>query len=105
MPQDAWEPMPTGALHPHGVHPRNLRAAQHQPHVLERLQEALQATQKGGKRLWDITPRPPARIDTPSTPQRTYTGGAGTTQAHSSPNAARPTQHVAADLLGGDAPA
>ena len=53
------------ALHPQGVHPRQLPAPQDHPHVLRRLRETLHATRKEGKRLWDITPSPPPHTDTP----------------------------------------
>ena len=37
MPQAAWEAMLADALHPLGVHPRNLPAPQDHPYVLRRL--------------------------------------------------------------------
>ena len=45
MPQAAWEAMLADALHPLGVHPRNLPAPQDHPYVLRRLRETLQETQ------------------------------------------------------------
>ena len=100
--------MLANALHPEGVHPNQLHATQDQPRVLKRLREAIRATRKEGKRLWDITPSPPPRIDTPSPPRkhrRTDTGGTGTTPTHSTPGAPRATQHDAPDPPAGGAPA
>ena len=51
MPQAAWKAMLADALHPKRVHPRRPPAPQDHLHVLGRLQETLQATQKDGKRL------------------------------------------------------
>ena len=91
MPQAAWEAMLADALHPLGVHPRNLPA----PHVLRRLRETLQETQRNGMRLWVITQSPAQHTHTPSPPhkrRRTDTGG-----THSTPGALRTTQHHAPD--------
>ena len=95
MPQAAWEAMLADALHPLGVHPRNLPAPQDHPYVLRRLRETLQETQRDGIRLWDITQSPAPHTDTPSPPhkrRRTDTGG-----THSTPGALCATQHDAPD--------
>ena len=95
MPQAAWEAMLADALHPLGVHPRNLPAPQDHPYVLRRLRETLQETQRDGIRLWDITQSPAPHTHTPSPPhkrRRTDTGG-----THSTPGALRTTQHDAPD--------
>ena len=95
MPQAAWEAMLADALHPLGVHPRNLPAPQDHPYVLRRLRETLQETRRDGIRLWDITQSPAPHAHTPSPPhkrQRTDTG-----DTHSTPGALRATQHDAPD--------
>ena len=95
MPQAAWEAMLADALHPLGVHPRNLPAPQDHPYVLKRLRETLQETQRDGIRLWDITQSPAPHTHTPSPPhkrRRTDTGG-----THTTPGALRGTQHDAPD--------
>ena len=68
MPQDAWKAMLANALHPQGVHPREIPAAQDHPYVLRGLQDRLHATRRERRRLWDIIPRPTAPTDTPSPP-------------------------------------
>ena len=93
MPQAAWEAMLADALHPLGVHPRNLPAPQDQLYVLRRLRETLQETQRDGIRLWDITQSPAPHTHNPSPPhkrRRTDTGG-----THSTPGTLRATQHDA----------
>ena len=93
--QAAWEAMLADALHPLGVHPRNLPAAQDHLYVLSRLRKTLQETQQEGIRLWDITKSPIPHTHTPSPPhkrRRTDTGG-----THSTPGALRATQHDAPD--------
>ena len=95
MPQAAWQAMLVDALHPLGVHPRNLPAPQDHPYVLRRLRETLQETQRDGIRLWDITQSPAPHAQTPSPPhkrRRTDTGG-----THSTPGALRTTQQDAPD--------
>ena len=95
MPQAAWEAMLADALHPLGVHPRNLPAPQDHPYVLRRLQETLQETQLDGICLWDITQSPAPHTHTPSPRhkcRRTDTGG-----THSTPGALPTTQHDAPD--------
>ena len=95
MPQAAWEAMMADALHPLGVHPRNLPAPEDHPYVLRRLRETLQETRREGRRVWDITPSPTPHTNTPSPPHKrrcTDTGG-----KHSTPGALRATQHDAPD--------
>ena len=95
MPQAAWEAMLADALHPLGVHPRNLPATQDHRYVLRRLRETLQETQRDDIRLWDITQSPAPHTHTPSAPHkrpRTDTGG-----THSTPGALRTTQQDAPD--------
>ena len=78
MPQAAWEDMLADALHPLGVHPRNLPAPQDHPYVIGRLRETLQETQRDGIRLWDITQSLSLHTHTPFPPhkcRRTGTGG------------------------------
>ena len=90
MPQAAWEAMLADALHPLGVHPRNLPAPPKHPYVLRRLRETLQETQRDGIRLWDITQSPTPHTHGPSPPhkrRRTDTGG-----THSTPGTLRATQ-------------
>ena len=83
------------ALHPLGVHLRNLPAPKDHPYVLRRLRETLQETQRDGIRLWDITQSPTPHTHTPSPPhKRPRTGTGGT---HSTPGALRATQHHAPD--------
>ena len=95
MPQAAWEAMLADALHPLGVHPRNLPAPQDHPYVLRRLRETLQETQRDGIRLWDITQSRTPHTHTPSpTHKRWRTDGGGT---HSTPGALRAIQHDALD--------
>ena len=69
MPQAAWVAMLADALHPLGVHPRNLPAPKDQPYVLRRLQETLQETQRDGIRLWDVTKSPTPHTHPLATPQ------------------------------------
>ena len=95
MPQAAWEAMLADALHPLGVHPRNLPAPQDHPYVLKRLRQTLQETQRDGIRLWDITQSPTPRTHTPSPPHKRRRTDAGGT--HSTPGAQRATQHDAPD--------
>ena len=45
MPQAAWGAMLADALHPKGVHSRNLPAPQEHPYVLRRLRDTPQETQ------------------------------------------------------------
>ena len=81
MPQDASEAMLADALHPQKIHPHQLLAPQDRPDVIKRLREAVKATQKGGRCLWDITPRQPQHTDNPLQPRRrrsTNTGDAAT---------------------------
>ena len=95
MPQAAWEAMLADALHPPGVHPRNLPAPQDHPYVLRRLRETDQETQRDSIRLWDITQNPTPHTHTPSPPhdrRRTDAGG-----THSTPGARGATQHDAPD--------
>ena len=95
MPQAAWEAMLADALHPPGVHPRNLPAPQDHPYVPRRLRETLQETQQDGIRLWDIIQSPIPHTHTPSPPhkrRRTDTGG-----TNSTPGALRATQQDAPD--------
>ena len=95
MPHAAWEAMLADALHPLGVHPRNLPAPQDHPYVLRRLRETLQETQRDGICLWDITQSPAPHTHTPSPPhkfRRTDTG-----DTHSTPGALHATQHDAPD--------
>ena len=95
MPQAAWEAMLAHALHPLGVHPRNLAAPKDQRYVIRRLRETFQETQRDGIRLWDITQSPAPHTHTPSPPhkpQRTNTSGTDST-----PGALRATQHDAPD--------
>ena len=95
MPQAAWEAMLADALHPLGVHSRNLPLPQDHLYVLRRLRETLQETQRDGIRLWDISQSPAPHTHTPSTPhkrRRTETGG-----THSTPGALRTTQHDTPD--------
>ena len=95
MPQAAWEAMLADALHPLGVHPRNLPAPQNDPYVPRRLRETLQETQRDGIRLWDITQSPALHTHTPSPPhKRRRTDTSGT---HSIPGALRASQHDAPD--------
>ena len=95
MPQAAWEAMLADALHPLGVHPRNLPAPQDHPYVLRRLRETLQETQRDGIRLWDIT-QSPARTNTP--PHHPTSVGAPTPATPTlTPGALRATQHDAPD--------
>ena len=82
MLQAAWEAMLADALHPLGVHPRNLPATQDHPYVLRRLRETLQETQRDGIRLWDIT-QSPARTHTP--PHHPTSVGAPTPTAPTAP--------------------
>ena len=70
MPQTAWEAMVADALHPLGVHPRNLSAPQDHPYVLKRLQEILRETQRDGIRLWDMTESPTPHTHTPPPPHK-----------------------------------
>ena len=95
MPQAAWEAMLADALHPLGVHPRNLPVPQDHPYVLRRLRETLQETQRDGIRLWDVTQSPTPHTQTPPPPhkrQRTDTDG-----THSTQGALRATQDDAPD--------
>ena len=95
MPQAAWEAMLADALHPLGVHPRNLPAPQDHPYVLRRLQENPQETRRDGIRLWDITESPTPHRHAPSPPhKRRRTDTSGT---HSTPGALRATQHDVSD--------
>ena len=95
MPQAASEAMLADALHPLGVHSRNLPAPQDDPYVLRRLLETLQETLRDGIRLWDITQSPTPHTHTPSPPHnRLHTDTGGT---HSTPGALRATQHDASD--------
>ena len=95
MPQAAWEAMLADALHPLGVHPRNLPAPQDHPYVLKRLPETLQETQPDGIRLWDMTQSPTPHTHTPSPPHKRRRNDAGGT--HSTSGAQRATQHDAPD--------
>ena len=70
MPKAAWEAMLADALHPQGVHPRDLPAPQDHLYVLRRLRETLQETRREGRRLWDITPSPAPHTHTPSPPRK-----------------------------------
>ena len=95
MPQAAWEAILADALHPLGVHPRNLPAPQHHPCVLRRLRETLQETLGDGIRLWDSTQSQMPHTHPPSPPgKRRRTDTSGT---HSTPGALRATQHDAPD--------
>ena len=85
--------MLANALHPLGVHPRNLLAPQNHPYVLRRLQETHEETRQEGSHLWDITPSPTPHTHTSSPPdkrQRTDTIG-----THSTAVALRAEQHTA----------
>ena len=95
MPQAAWEAMLADALHPLGVHPRNLPAPQDHPYVLRRLRETLQETQRDGIGLWDITQNPAPHAHTPSPGHKRRRTDTGDT--HSTPGALRATQHDAPD--------
>ena len=95
MPQAAWEAMLADALHPLGVHPRNLPAPQDHPYVLRRLRETLQETRRDGVRLWDITQSPAPHAHTPSPPHKRRRTDTGDTP--STPGALRATQHDAPD--------
>ena len=95
MPQASWEAMLADALHPLGVHPRNLPAPQDHPYVLRRLRETLQETQRDGIRLWDITQSPAPHAHTPSPPHKRRRTDTGDT--HSTPGALRATQQDAPD--------
>ena len=95
MPQTPWEAMLADALHPLGVHPRNLPAPQDHPYVLRRVLETLQETQQDGIRLWDITESHTPHTHTPSPAhkrRRSDTGG-----THSAQGTLRATQHDASD--------
>ena len=83
------------APHPQGVHPRNLPAPQDHLHVLRRLYETLQETQREGRRPWDITRSPTPRTHTPSPPASVSAQTPGST--HSTPGAPRARQHAAPD--------
>ena len=95
MPQAAWEAMLAKALHPLGVHPRNLPAPQDHPYVLKRLRETLQETQRDSIRMSDITQSPTPHTHSPSPPHKRRRTDAGGT--HSTPGAQRATQHNAPD--------
>ena len=95
MPQAAWEAMMADALHPLGVHPRNLPAPQDHSYVLRRLQETLQETQRDGIRLWDIIQSPILHTHTPSPPHKRQRTDTGVT--HRTPGALRATNHDAPD--------
>ena len=95
MPQAAWEAMLADALHPLGVHPRNLPAPQDHPYVLRRLRETLQETQRDGIRVWDITQSPAQHKYAPSPPHKRRRTDTGDT--HSTPGALRATEHDAPD--------
>ena len=95
MPQAAWEAMLADALHPVGVHPRNLPTPQDHPYVLRGLRETLQETQRDGIRLWDITQSSAPHKHTPSPPHKRRRTDTGDT--HSTPGALRATQHDAPD--------
>ena len=95
IPQAAWEAMLADALHPLGVHPRNLLTPQDHPYVLKRLRETLQETQRDGIRLWDITQTSTPHTHTPSPPHKRRRTDAGGT--HSNPGAHRATQQDAPD--------
>ena len=95
MPQAAWEAMLADALHPLGVHPRNLPAPQDHPYVLRRLRETLQEARRDGIRLWDITQSPAPHAHTPSPPHKRRRTDTGDT--HNTPGALRATQHDAPD--------
>ena len=95
MPQAAWEAMLADALHPLGVHPRNLPAPQDHPYVLRRLRETLQEAGRDGIRLWDITQSPAPHAHTPSPPHKRRRTDTGDT--HNTPEALRATQHDAPD--------
>ena len=96
MPQAASEAMLADALHPLGVHPRNLPAPQDHLYVLKRLRDTLQETQRDGIRLWDITQSPTPHTHTPSPPHKRRRTDDGGTQ--STPGAQGATQHDAPDL-------
>ena len=107
MPQDAWEDMLADALHPRGVHARELPALQDHPCVRRRLQETPQATRREGRRLWDITPSPTPPTDTPTPPRkrrRTDTGSTDPALTSSTPGAPRATQHDAPNPPASGAP-
>ena len=78
------------ALHPQGGQPRELPAPQDQPYVLRRLRETLQETQRGGRRLWDITPSPGQQTQTP--PPHPPRVDARTTAAPAPPRPAAPRE-------------
>ena len=98
MPQAAWEAMLADALHPLGVHPRNLPAPQDHPYVLRRLRETLREARRDGIRLWDITQSPAPHAHTPSPPHKRRRTDTGDT--HNTPGALRATQHDAPDPPG-----
>ena len=77
MMRDACEAMLAQALHPQGVHPLLLSAPQDHPHVLRRLQDTLQATQREGKCLWDITLSALPHTDTPAPTRSISVAGTG----------------------------
>ena len=98
MSQATWEAMLANALHPKGVHLRELSPTQDHPYVLRHLRETIQETWREGRRLWDITPSPPPHTDTPSPPRKrrcTDTGSTGTTSTRSTPGTPRTTEHDA----------
>ena len=64
MPQAAWKAMLAHALHPLGVHPRNLPAPQDHPYVFWRLRETLQETQPDGI-AFETSPKAQPRTHTP----------------------------------------
>ena len=95
------------ALHPQGVKPRQLPAPQAHMHVIRRLHETLQVTQKEAKRLWDVTQSLPPRTDTTSPArkrQRTDTGSPGTAPTCSTPGTSPAIQHDVSDPPSGGTP-
>ena len=107
MPQAAWEAMLADALHPQGVHPRELLAPQDHPYALKCLRKTLRETRSEERCLWDITPSPSPHTDTPPPSRkrrRTDTGSTGTAPNHSIPRTPRTTQHDAPEPPAGGAP-
>ena len=95
MPQAAWEAMLADALHPLGVHPRNLPAPQDHPYVLRRLRETLQGHSETASAC-GTSPKAQPRTNTP--PHHPTSVGAPTPAAPTAPqepsaphNTTRPT--------------
>ena len=95
MPQAAWEAMPADALHPQGVHPRNLPVPQDHLYVLRCLRKTLRKTRREGRRLLNITPSPTPRTHTPLRPRNGRRTDTGSTQSTS--GSPRATQHNVPD--------